>query len=268
MIKNLLFKIPYEIIKAALMRPAAFRLSENEKAWGSKGKIFRLAIPNTTKQICVWEYGVGPTIILMHGWAGRGLQLSPLIQPVLNLGYKVALFDAPGHGDSDGIGSTYLEFVTSLALVAAHYPDLQGVVAHSMGCGATIVLASKMARADFKTVLIAPHYDMKTEFEAWARSAGLLHYALDAFIRISEIRFAYKLDDINPKNLTHLQKGPFLLFHDVDDRASKFQNSELLNHDLPNSQLIKTSGKGHNRILKDAEVLKKISAFLAPANQS
>ncbi|MBI2521469.1 MAG: alpha/beta hydrolase [Bdellovibrio sp.] len=262
-ITHSLLRIPYEVTKCLLMRPTPFLLKENQKSWASRAKSFYLEVKEIKKRICVYEYGDGPTILLIHGWGGRGLQLCPLIQPLMNLGYQVVLFDAPGHGESDGVGSTYLEFVKSLSHLANHYSDIRGVVAHSMGCGAAVVLANQIARSNFKTVLIAPHYDMQAEFKDWAKSTKGLGHVLNLYIQLSEILFSYNLSEINPKNLLKTQKGPFLLIHDIDDPASKFNNSELLHQYLPNSKLLKTVGKGHNRILHEPEVLKNICSFFA-----
>ncbi|OFZ14254.1 MAG: hypothetical protein A2X86_05245 [Bdellovibrionales bacterium GWA2_49_15] len=260
-IANLILRILYEVIKAILMRPGAFHLQPAQLEWGNKAKKSFLEIEGIAKRVCLYEYGDGPVLLLIHGWGGCGLQLSPLIQPLMSLGYKIVLFDAPGHGESSGIGATYLEFVRALSQLAKHYSDVRGVVAHSMGGGAAIVLASQLSRPEFKTVLMAPHYDMQAEFKDWAKSSRGLGYVLDIYVRISERLFKYKLSEINPKNLLITQKGAFLLIHDVEDQASKYVNSELLHKYLPNSKILKTVGKGHNRILNDAEVLDVVKLF-------
>ena len=262
-VEDLLLRICYEVTKCIFMRPAPFHLKEKQKIWEEKGKSFYLEIKILRKRIRVYEYGDGPTILLIHGWGGRGLQLYPLIQPLRDLGYRVVLFDAPGHGESNGIGSTYLEFVKSLSQLAKNYSDVRGVVSHSMGGGAAIVLASQISQQNFKTVLIAPHYDMEAEFYDWAKSAKGLHNILDVYIRLSERLFSYKLSEINPKNLLQTQRGSFLLIHDVEDQASRYLNSELLHQHLPKAKLITTVGKGHNKILHDPEVIRGVSSFFA-----
>src|SRR5688572_16391660 len=40
-----------------------------------------------------------PTILLVHGWEGRGAQLAAFIEPLVAKGFRVVTFDAPGHGE-------------------------------------------------------------------------------------------------------------------------------------------------------------------------
>jgi pimeloyl-ACP methyl ester carboxylesterase len=245
------------------MRPAPYHLGPNQKIWQEKAhKIYDLEISKLGKNIRIFEYGEGPEILLIHGWGGRGLQLSPLISPLLEKGRKVVIFDAPGHGDSEGIGSTYIEFVIATLAVAEQYSSLQAVIAHSMGGGAAMVLASKLDRANFKTVLLAPHFDMQKEFYQWAENMHVPKKLLRSFIALSEKQFQYQFDLINPKNLASTQKGPYLLVHDRNDKAAQFKSSELLKQNIPNADFLATDGKGHNKIIKDPDVISKIISFL------
>ena len=65
----------------------------------------------------VW--GDGPVVYLVHGWGGRGSQLASFVEPLLVAGFRVVMFDAPAHGDSDhgpaGRGRTHgVEFGKAL----------------------------------------------------------------------------------------------------------------------------------------------------------
>src|SRR5262249_13317923 len=44
----------------------------------------------------------GPTILLAHGWSSRAARLTGLVTPLVNAGFQVIAFDAPGHGASTG----------------------------------------------------------------------------------------------------------------------------------------------------------------------
>src|SRR5689334_4455814 len=46
------------------------------------------------------------TVLLVHGWAGRGAQLGSLVAPLVNAGRRVVTWDAPAHGDSPGRTTT------------------------------------------------------------------------------------------------------------------------------------------------------------------
>src|SRR5678816_1021873 len=61
--------------------------------------------------VATWRWGVGPTVLLVHGWEGRGSQLGAFVEPLVAAGMSVVAFDAPGHGDSPG----HQLFLTELA---------------------------------------------------------------------------------------------------------------------------------------------------------
>ena len=53
------------------------------------------------RRIETWVWGAGPSVLLVHGWGGRGAQLGALVGPLVARGFSVVTFDAPGHGASD-----------------------------------------------------------------------------------------------------------------------------------------------------------------------
>src|SRR5205085_10246750 len=54
------------------------------------------------QRLAAWRWGTGPTILLVHGWEGRGAQLGALVEPLVDAGFSVLTFDGPAHGDSSG----------------------------------------------------------------------------------------------------------------------------------------------------------------------
>jgi hypothetical protein len=59
-------------------------------------------LPSRHGDLAAWAWGPleGPRVLLVHGWEGRGAQLGPLVEPLTAAGFRVFVFDAPGHGDS------------------------------------------------------------------------------------------------------------------------------------------------------------------------
>ena len=51
-------------------------------------------------------WGAGPTVLLVHGWEGRGAQLGALVDPLVAAGYRAVALDGPAHGDSPGVTTT------------------------------------------------------------------------------------------------------------------------------------------------------------------
>ncbi|MEZ4682380.1 MAG: alpha/beta fold hydrolase [Caldilineaceae bacterium] len=71
-----------------------------------------------------YSWGSGPTVLLVHGWAGRGSQLAPLVAPLVNAGYRVVAFDAPAHGDSPGDRTNLLEVSNLIRTLSQEYAAL------------------------------------------------------------------------------------------------------------------------------------------------
>ena len=81
--------------------PIPTRLPARERVWA--GGAEKTEISSSVGRVPIWVWGDGSsTILLVHGWSGRGLQLGAFVEPLLEQGYRVATFDAPAHGEAPG----------------------------------------------------------------------------------------------------------------------------------------------------------------------
>lgn len=79
----------------------------------------------------VW--GEGPTVLCVHGRLGRGAQFRGFVRPLTDAGFRIIVFDAPGHGHSHGM-FVHTDFVVlAIALIEQRYGPLHALVSHSMG---------------------------------------------------------------------------------------------------------------------------------------
>jgi pimeloyl-ACP methyl ester carboxylesterase len=63
----------------------------------------RLSIPfGETETIAAWEWGAGPTILLVHGWEGSHADLDGFVAPLIAAGLRAIAMDLPAHGASTG----------------------------------------------------------------------------------------------------------------------------------------------------------------------
>src|SRR5215510_6662173 len=70
------------------------------------------------RRIETWVWGAGPSVLLVHGWGGRGAQLGALVAPLLARGFSVTAVAAPGHGASDAGTVTIPEITSAVRAVA------------------------------------------------------------------------------------------------------------------------------------------------------
>ncbi|MES9847744.1 MAG: alpha/beta fold hydrolase, partial [Candidatus Thiodiazotropha sp.] len=82
------------------MTPPRFPIPRREMQVRESASLTRHEIHGET--IAVRSWGEGPSVLLCHGWGGRGTQFFALIEALAAAGYRAVAFDAPAHGDSSG----------------------------------------------------------------------------------------------------------------------------------------------------------------------
>ncbi|MEM8963093.1 MAG: alpha/beta fold hydrolase [Acidobacteriota bacterium] len=228
---------------------------------------WRLTLANG-RSVAAWRWlGDGPTVVLVHGWGGRGSQLSAMAAPLVEAGFSVVAFDAPGHGDSDGRRSSLVAMSSALHAVAAASAPLAGVVAHSAGATATaMVLANGLDIP--RIVFVGPGVEPVTFTHAFADHLGLSEPARRSMQERIERHVGIRLDEIDPLALAPDFDIPLLTFHDHEDRETPFDGAQRLTAAWPDAELRPTRGLGHRRILRDNTVVAQTVRFFARASRS
>jgi pimeloyl-ACP methyl ester carboxylesterase len=85
--------------------------------------------------IAVWQWGEGPSVLLVYGWGGHAARLTHFVVPLVEAGFGVIAFDAPAHGHSSGSLATLPDFVEAIGVVAPLARPV-AVIGHSMGAAA------------------------------------------------------------------------------------------------------------------------------------
>lgn len=213
-------------------------------------------------RIETWRWGSGPSVLLVHGWGGRGTQLGGFIEPLVAHGFSVVAFDAPGHGASEGGLVTIPEMVAAVRAVAAAQPRLVGLVAHSIGGTAATRALHDGLRVDAAVLIGAPAQLVDpavrfTETLGFSRHAGELMRA-----RIEQrARMPWSAFDVS--TLATAQRTPLLLVHDRGDAEVPWQHAMLIARAWPGADVLSTDGLGHRRILRDPDVVAAAVAFIA-----
>src|SRR5207253_3694779 len=86
------------------------------------------------------------------GHAGR---LSHFVSPLVEAGFSVIAFDAPGHGVSRASLCSVQDFIHAVSAVAEDLAPLAGFIGHSLGAAAGILAVRNGVRAG-AAVLLAP----------------------------------------------------------------------------------------------------------------
>jgi pimeloyl-ACP methyl ester carboxylesterase len=247
--------------------PIPTRRPSREAAWARDAE--RITLPSPLGPIPVWAWGDGPeTVILVHGWSGRGLQLGAFVEPLVARGHRVITFDAPGHGDARGRASSMPAFAAALGAVARRFGPVTAVIAHSLGSTATTYALAHRELSPGKVVAISPSARLHAVRERFGEMAGFPPQIIDRMRRAFEDRLGFDWEASEPLRLARQLEMPMMVIHDSDDRFIPHDEGAELANAWPNGRLVTTKGLGHHRILRDPEVVNSTVAFISESNVS
>ncbi len=215
------------------------------------------------KRIQCYAWGQGPVVVLLHGWAGRATQFRKLIPAFVAEGFRVVGFDGPAHGRSGGVSTDIVEFEAALRAVTDYTGPPQAMIAHSFG-GSVALYAAMNGLPVNKLINIASptigdeiiRTYLKAIGGSWRVGEAFKSYVLrrtgkpfDAFTALHFVRHL-------PATLA------LLLVHDEDDVEVSIDHALALVKAYPQARLVKTSGLGHTRILRDEKVIETCLSFV------
>jgi pimeloyl-ACP methyl ester carboxylesterase len=249
--------------------PRRHRRPDREHAVLSSGRRFTIDVAlhsprwrGARRPVTAWRWGYGPTVLLVHGWEGRGSQLGAFVEPLVRAGLSVVAFDAPGHGDSPGHRLFLTELADCIADIARAVGPLHAIIAHSFG-GAATLLAHRRGGVDpARNVMIAPNVLVDDAVARFARAV-----ALDDADRASlEAQLArdngVPTDALELDQLVGRRDAALLIVHDRLDREVSFTHAERLAETWRQARLHATEGLGHRRILRDDAVVAEVVEFV------
>lgn len=217
------------------------------------------------RQIKAWSWGQGPLVVLVHGWNGRGMQMAGFVDPLLQAGYRVMCFDAPGHGLSPGQHATIIDIRDVIMHIDKQNGPVHAVIAHSFGVAC---LSASISEGFGCRVVIA------------ISSPGGYQSLIDGFARYLQIPVAVKAhlkatirrrigdnfwEDLVPACAPGQLPSHCLIVHDRNDMTVPWQSGEALARHWPNAEFFLTEGLGHSRLLLSGKLTRHICNYLDSA---
>ena len=214
------------------------------------------------RRIETWVWGTGPSVLLVHGWGGRGAQLGALVGPLVTRGFSVVTFDAPGHGASDAGTVTIPEITTAIRAVAQSRGPLAALVAHSVGATAAVRALWEGLDAA-AVVLLAPASDLVTPALRFTETLGFSREVRERMHRRLEERVGRSWSVFDAIELAPALMAPVLVIHDRGDAEVPWQHGAAIARAWRGSEMLMTEGLGHEHILRDPDVVAAAVAFVA-----
>jgi uncharacterized protein len=212
-----------------------------------------------------------PALAILHGWGGNAEMMLPLAKPLHDAGYALLLFDARCHGRSDGDSFASLpRFAEDLAH-AVDWLQAQGevdetrvgVIGHSVGAGAALLLATR--RHDLAAVVsLAAFSHPAAMMRRWLKSRRIPFWPLGTYILfyVQHI-IGYRFDDIAPARSIRVVNCPVLLVHGTEDEVVPIGEAREIYANRKNNQvrLLSMSGS-HDEYAEMERHIETVIEFL------
>jgi hypothetical protein len=213
-------------------------------------------------RIAAWTWGTGPTVLLVHGWEGRGAQLGAIVAPLVDAGFSVMAFDAPAHGDSPGKRLVIADLAAAIRAAERAAGGLHGIVAHSLGAASTTLALARGLDAK-RVVYLAPAVVLGRAIGNFARITRSGAQAVNGLVSHLTRVNGFHPDDVLPEILGPRIDASLLAFHDGADDEVPVEDARRLIASWKGATLVETQDLGHRRILRDPSVIARAVAFLA-----
>lgn len=247
------------------LTPHKYKLPKREKEM-DKGSIQEnILIPSIRREIVIYRYGnpkASKKILFVHGWSGRGTQMSHLASAMAAKGYQVISFDAPAHGKAPGKISMMPFFIEAVHHLEKTEGPFHAAVGHSLG-GMSLLKAVKDGFAINKLVIIGTANSITHITREFARNMQLSEKVARKMKSYFDRKFGQDMDEYSGALSAEKVAIPTLVVHDKMDVDVHISSAYDINTKLKNGELYITQDLGHRKILGDEEVINKITTFIA-----
>lgn len=243
--------------------PLHFGFPTKEQPWVNRARRSTLRING--KDVAVYEWGdTGkPLLLFIHGWAGRGTQFREFFQSALDRGFHILAFDGPAHGYSDGKRTSILEFHEVVKQLFERFGVPVGVIGHSFG--GTVTLHAAFQDLPVKRVaIIGTPVVSALLIASFLKAVNGSPKTGQAFQRYLIRKYGRDFREFSVEYFLPRLKHPIDLFivHDEHDKEVSLVHAQEALRLYPSAELMVTHGLGHNRILKDQNVIHRVLDFM------
>jgi len=246
-----------------------FKIPEIEKTARTAAITESVNVNGLAVAVYIWQHQtIAPrsTLLFIHGWTGRGTQIVNYIEPLTAMGYRVISFDGPAHGKTLGTQTSMLEMTDTVLEINKRYGDFDAAITHSFG-GMILCFAMSLGLKLKHAALICPPCSFEIILNNFQRTLQLPDSVMQVMTRKSYATHGNVIRElVNMENNVKDCSCKALLIHDEDDHEISWHSSEKIAKSWPGARLIKTSGLGHRRIVRDKQVVEHVIAFLSPGN--
>jgi len=226
----------------------------------------KIHIDSIGKDVMIYRYGSGKkTVLLVHGWSGRGTQLVKFADAFANAGYSILSFDAPAHGKSSGKTSIMTEFIATILQLERQFGPFDAAVGHSLG-GMSLLNSMKRGLKLRRLTIIGSGDVIQDIIDEFIGKLGLKPKVGDLMRRQFEAKSRESMDEYSSWRAATTIDIPVLVIHDHNDAEVSAACARHIHENLKRGELMLTRGLGHRKILGNGEVIGKTLRFSTENN--
>ncbi|GCC50132.1 alpha/beta hydrolase [Chryseotalea sanaruensis] len=240
--------------------PIRYKSPEKELEIARSAQQYKLLVGEKNIQIYTW--GEGVSVLMIHGWAGRGTQFRKFVEPFTAQGFKVVAIDGPAHGKSDGSKTEIMEFARVIESVY-NKEQAVAIIAHSFGGVASLYAMANGLQNKVQINIASPTIGeeiIKSFLKALKASERIGKLFRDFILKQTGKRFEEFSALEIVKQIPH--EFDLMLVYDEDDDEVTMEHAHAIKKVYPQANLFQTKGLGHNRILKEDRVINRCVTFI------
>ncbi len=232
----------------------------------------RMEFPFEGDRLPGYAWGEGRTVLLLHGWGSRASHFAHIGRAIARSGFRTVAFDAPAHTSTGRVlkktTSSMFEYGRAVSAVAKALGPLYAIVGHSLGAISSVFCAAGFKMfADYRIsaeamalVSIAP--SMADIWCSFCRQHALSEAEGAELKESLEEGFSFNFKDYEVRMALPAVTAKLLFVHDTRDEEFPIDDIRALHRAFPASALFETEGSGHQKILMNRAMLRRVQEFL------
>lgn len=206
--------------------------------------------------------GTGPTLLLVHGVHSNLGSMVPIAEELLQHGYRVALFDAPAHGEAVGRTTNPIAVCAVIRAVSDQLDELDAIVTHSLGGLWTLSAWDGEWRAKAFVSISSPS-NLWFLVEKFAEFNNLDDDQVQELVRAIESDLGSDLwDRFSTRDRVKTLEIPGLILHGTSDELVPVEHASELHAGWRGSTMELVDGAGHFDIPGSPKVREMVPTYL------
>ncbi|MBS1680829.1 MAG: alpha/beta hydrolase [Bacteroidetes bacterium] len=226
---------------------------------------------NTAERFTVWyagkkvqgyKWGSGEKkLLLLHGWESHSYWWKSVVTALSKEKFTIYCVDAPGHGLSEGNYINVPHYSGLIEQLVLEHGDFYAILAHSLGAFSTIYTAYRLSSFPVsKIVAMATPGEAKEFVTYYQHLVGISNRCMKQILMYFVNKLGHGPEYFSTEEFAKTITSQGLIIHDTEDKEAPYRYALTTHNNWKNSELITTTGLGHN--LKSKDLIKEVEKFL------